>query len=60
LDFARPSGMMSTNDISSKKDGLLRAASTLERMDQYSEGLQEFVGRQIAEGSEYLLVMSEY
>jgi hypothetical protein len=52
--------MMSTNDISSNKDGLLRAASMLERMDQYSEGLQEFVGRQIAEGSEYLLVMSEY
>ena len=52
-DRRRPSGRCD-------QDGLLRAAFMLERMDQYSEGLQEFVDRQIAEGLESLLVMSDY
>jgi hypothetical protein len=51
--------MMSTNEISSNKDGFLRGASMLERMNQLSESLQEFVVRQIAEGLRYLLDMAE-
>ena len=41
------------------KEGLLRPAFLSDCTGQYSESLQEFVDRQIAEGLEYLPVMSD-